>query len=431
MKHYAIIPAKERSSRCNNKNWRSFTGKDNLVEYLISIIPDHFFDKVILSTDKDLKSISDTVTVHQREKHLATNESPVNDTIHEVIKTFHFCDDAYIWLLNPTSPFRATEDFFKIRELLDKEKPTSIISVTKINPFIWKDNHPTFYTGYPRKNTQDFKERFAIENGQFIVFNAGEFEKTKTWYGSDSKSFEQDRYETLVDIDTEEDFCMAQNLVKKQFPMDTLKNETLCIDFIIADPIKEHTQILFNHFKRYASAIQQLNILKTETVVDASCGMGYGTYLVSTYAKNVIGLDINDEYLQKSKRMYDSENIDWFSYDEFDQRIQDNILCKPDKIICIETLEHIPQKEMVAFYRKLCSYLKTGGDLFLTVPLGDDKPSEYNQYHLNEPSIGILYQLFSNQFHRVQFEISTFKNSFGYDTKFCLILLNGYKGEGA
>jgi len=238
IKHYALIPAKEKSSRCPDKNWRQFTGDQNLVDYLISIIPDQFFDTVILSTDKQIDSLPHFITVHHRDKQLATTASPINDTIAEVINEYDLDENAYIWLLNPTSPFRRETDFYNILDILEREKPGSVISVTKIHPFLWGNSlghcmQPLFNTDYPRKNTQDMKTKYAFENGQFIVFKVSEFEKTRTWYTHSTELFEQDRLETMVDIDTEQDFAYAQQLSKGRVVKDTFKNETLMIEDII------------------------------------------------------------------------------------------------------------------------------------------------------------------------------------------------------
>jgi CMP-N-acetylneuraminic acid synthetase len=429
LKHYALIPAKERSSRCPNKNWRPFQGDKNLVEFLISRIPDNFFDKIILSTDKEIEFESDKISIHTRDRSLATTESPVNDTIQSVIEAYNLKKSAYIWLLNPTSPFRTSEDFYKIRHQLEIEKPGSILSVVKIHPFIWKDGQPLFDTAYPRKNTQEFYETYSLENGQFLVFRTGEFLRTKTWYAPDTRLFVQSRHDTLIDIDTEEDFLEAQKIARLSGYTETLKNETLAIDDIFPEPVKDHIQLVFNHFRRYTLAMEDLHISKKDTVVDASCGLGYGSYILSLHAKRVFGLDINHEYLEKARTIFGNGSIGWHTYDEFDKMVRQKDTGTINKIVCIETIEHMPQHEMIEFYNRLRSYLNPGGDMYMTIPLGNNRPSEYNKYHLNEPSIDQVYLLFESHFSSVHFKISRFVNSFGYETKFCFVLLNGYRGE--
>jgi cyclopropane fatty-acyl-phospholipid synthase-like methyltransferase len=205
--------------------------------------------------------------------------------------------------------------------------------------------------------------------------------------------------------------------------INTLRNETLLINKIINEPINEHTLLLFNHFNRYGLALRMLGINENHTVFDASCGRGYGSYILSQKAKMVIGLDINKNYLKDAKKIFFSANLFFLHYNELEQ----NPINKADKIVCIETYEHLPKKEINKFISNLISHLNTSGDMLITIPLGNNEPSEYNKFHLNEPSIDVLYKKFSSYFHFISFEIDNFINSFGYDTKYCYLILKQKK----
>lgn len=215
LKQYALIPAKLYSSRCKNKNWRNFLNNKNLVSYLLSIIPYKLFQSIILSTDKMLDE-NDTkdIIIHNRDKLLSSKDSPVNDLIMTIINKYKLPDDCYLWLLNPTSPFRLIEDFYKINNILLSERPESMISVYEINPFIWKESditvEPLFETNGFRKNTQDFENHFFVENGQFYVFSVEMFKRTRSWYSKKSVIYKQKGLRAFIDIDTEEDFIEAQ-----------------------------------------------------------------------------------------------------------------------------------------------------------------------------------------------------------------------------
>ncbi len=429
IKHYALIPAKEKSSRCSNKNWRPFIADKNLVTYLLSIIPDNFFDLILLSTDKNNVDSTDKIMVHRRDKSLATVESPINDLISVIINTYKLQDNSYIWLLNPTSPFRNKDDFIKIKEIIEHKKSKSVISVSKIHPFIWQDDLPLFETCYPRKNTQDVIIEKYIENGQFIVFQISEFKHAKTWYTDKTFLYKQNNLDSFFDIDTENDFLEAQKWANTKIYPETMKNETLRIERLIKSPIEQNIKIIYDHFGRYASAVQMLNISNKDVVIDASCGLGYGSYILSFKAKKVIGLDINKEYINKAKQIFNSEKICLYCYDEYENLLGMNENQKADKIVCIETFEHISKLKIEFFIKKLLHSMKKGGDMFVTVPLGKNQPSSYNKFHLNEPSIDILYNLFAKFFDRITFEIETFVNSYGHREKSCLILLKSFVGE--
>lgn len=428
-KHYALIPAKSESSRCANKNWRPFADHKTLVDYLISIIPDNLFDSVILSTDKDNVRVMEKVTIHQRDKSLATEKSAVNDLITVIIETYGFDNSSYIWLLNPTSPFREKEDFFAIREILEKNGCKSLISVSKVHPFLWKDNMPLFETGYPRKNTQDITTEYGFENGQFIVFRVEEFKKTKTWYNDDVFLFKQTSFDSFIDIDTEYDFAYSQKWADSMMRKETMKNETLRFDYIIKEPLQDHIKLLYNHFSRYGAAIRMLNVSSNDVLLDASCGLGYGSYILSLRAQKVVGLDVNYEYIRRATELFPLYNTEFYSYSDYESLVSAGKCPQADKIVCIETLEHIPETHTQEFLSRLFRLLKEGGDLFLTVPIGENKPSEYNEFHLNEPSIDALYGLFINSFDRATFEVETFVNSFGQEMRYCLVQLSSFRGE--
>jgi cyclopropane fatty-acyl-phospholipid synthase-like methyltransferase len=208
-----------------------------------------------------------------------------------------------------------------------------------------------------------------------------------------------------------------------------LESETLMIDKIFQDPIINNIHATVNHFSRYLMALDRIQIDKNDVIVDASCGMGYGTYILSMKANHAIGLDCNFSYLSKAIDLFNTHNIKFFSYEEFFEQMinSPNLL---DKIVCIETLEHIPKEEMNSYINNLLSILKEGGSMYLTTPIGNDGPSDYNPYHLNEPTFNTIFTLFENRFNKLTIECDHLKNSFGYTTKYLAVSLFGYrKGE--
>jgi len=214
LKHYALIPAKSNSRRCLNKNWRNFLGGRSLVDFALDTIPPGFFEQVIVSTDKENYKAVPGVSVHRRNRSLAAGDSCVKGLINLIIKVCALEDKDYLWLLNPTSPFRMENDYMKIRKIIDSEFPPALVSVVKIIPYIWKNSRPLFAYKGRRRNTEDFKEKFAVENGMFYVMNIGHFKKNNSWYGKGVKLYNQDDLWSSVDIDTDDDFMQAQKIGK-------------------------------------------------------------------------------------------------------------------------------------------------------------------------------------------------------------------------
>lgn len=103
-------------------------------------------------------------------------------------------------------------------------------------------------------------------------------------------------------------------------------------------------QYIDEHFARYNFA---MNFVKSKDIVgDFSCGTGYGTALLATKAKKVIGADISEEALEYCKKKHGGENIEYrhmnFDTDE---------LPKTDFITSFETIEHVD--DPLGFIKKI------------------------------------------------------------------------------
>jgi CMP-N-acetylneuraminic acid synthetase len=212
IRHFALIPAKNVSRRCLNKNWRNFIASKSLVDFTLGTIPDGIFSKVIVSTDKADYRPPEGIFLHRRDKKLAGKNSCVTDLIDLIIRTYLFQDNDYLWLLNPTSPFRSEDDYFRIKDIIESERPPGLVSAFRIISYIWKNGAPLFCTRGRRRNTEDFKDMYAVENGMFYVMKAGYFREKRSWYGRSTKLYCQDKIWAAMDIDTEDDFIQAQSV---------------------------------------------------------------------------------------------------------------------------------------------------------------------------------------------------------------------------
>jgi len=183
-------------------------------------------------------------------------------------------------------------------------------------------------------------------------------------------------------------------------------------------------KVLFSHIGRYVIATRKLRIGKRDIVIDASCGEGYGTFYLSTLCKKVYGLDVDKDNLDRAIKHFKADNLKYLSY--FDKLKSKGLV---HKIICIETLEHIKKEKQMDFVKRLMYMLKVNGSMFLTVPIGQNKPSEYNPFHKNEPSIDVVYNMFKPYFKKIEVEMSTFVNSYNKESTYALITLLEKKGE--
>ena len=435
LRHVAVIPAKAHSSRCPEKNWKPFADGPNLTQRTLAGVPQDVCGTVIVSTDRDDFTPSQPCTLHRRDASLATVQADVHDLLRVLIDAYAL-HDAYVWLLNPTSPFRDRVDFESVRRLIADTGCSAVVSVTPIGPYVWRDDERLFKTNGQRVNTQDAKEQYFAENGMFYVFRADAFLEHGTWYLPGVQRYVQDDIAKRVDIDTPEDYEAAERLwcalrnghgrsTSGGRKVETLKNETLAIESIVAAPLREHVTLLSSHFRRYEIAADRLRIGPQDRVLDASCGKGYGSYLLAQRAGLVIGLDIAPDHLNVAEAAFGGSNVTFTSYDAY-------FVQQPppaDKLVSIETYEHMPPPETERFVARLLRALRVGGDAFFTFPLGEDGPSSVNPYHLNEPRLEAAHQLLTSRFRAADYDVVTRRDSFGQLTRFCCATLLGHQGD--
>src|SRR5215207_6157791 len=68
----------------------------------------------------------------------------------------------------------------------------------------------------------------------------------------------------------------------------------------------EQGRIRLEHYHRYAVV---LDILRNKEVLDLACGEGYGSFLMSEFARSVTGIDISDEAVRHASTNYKRSNL--------------------------------------------------------------------------------------------------------------------------
>ena len=99
-------------------------------------------------------------------------------------------------------------------------------------------------------------------------------------------------------------------------------------------------EIEHEHLHRYLVAVDAARGLD---VLDAACGEGYGSSLLSTVARTVVGVDISGETVAHAQSTYVRENLEF--------RVGDCAVKLPleggsvDLVVSFETLEHLHDQE--------------------------------------------------------------------------------------
>jgi 2-polyprenyl-3-methyl-5-hydroxy-6-metoxy-1,4-benzoquinol methylase len=127
------------------------------------------------------------------------------------------------------------------------------------------------------------------------------------------------------------------------------------------------------HLARYRLAAR---LAEGKRVLDAGCGEGYGTALLSAAgAKSVVGVDVDSETLEGARERY---GLDFQVADVRDLPFPDGSF---DLVVCFETIEHVEEPERaLAHLRRV---LAPDGILVISTPNANEYLQE-NEFHVRE-----------------------------------------------
>ena len=138
-------------------------------------------------------------------------------------------------------------------------------------------------------------------------------------------------------------------------------------------------EIHYEHLHRYYFAKKFVN---KKSVLDLACGEGYGSDILATSAKEVVGVDINREIILHAQKKYQKNNLTF---------LEGNLLKLPftgdqkfDVVVCFEALEHV--KEQSKVLDEIKKYLKKDGTLIISTPNKDTykKNLDLEDFHQKE-----------------------------------------------
>lgn len=98
-----------------------------------------------------------------------------------------------------------------------------------------------------------------------------------------------------------------------------------------------------------------------ETIVDVGCSYGYATRFLKAKAKNVVGIDPNEEYVSVASRRY--PEIEFRTAYADDTGLPD---ASVDAVVMLDVLEHVPSEKKTL--DEIFRILKPGGTLIITTP---------------------------------------------------------------
>ena len=152
------------------------------------------------------------------------------------------------------------------------------------------------------------------------------------------------------------------------------------------------------HLHRYAIVKK---IISDKKVLDIACGEGYGSFLMSRYASEVIGVDVDILTVEKAKIKYLKSNLKFINGDATQIPLSNNSI---DVVVSFETIEHHDKHEKM--YQEIKRVLKNTGILIISSPdkkYYTDKRQYKNPHHVKELYFDEFQNLAQKYFKNVRF----------------------------
>ncbi|MFY0518394.1 glycosyltransferase [Lysinibacillus sp. UGB7] len=168
----------------------------------------------------------------------------------------------------------------------------------------------------------------------------------------------------------------------------------------IPNVLDDDEEIRIEHIQRYQS-IQDL--VKGKTILDAACGEGYGSDILSNQANQVFGMDIDEEAVAHAKNTYVKPNLQFLVGSIGKLPFNDDFF---DIIVSFETIEHVDENLQKAFLEEIKRVVKKDGLLIISTPnkkMYSDHRNYSNPFHVKEFYKDEFYEFLKSNFDNVEF----------------------------
>ena len=189
---------------------------------------------------------------------------------------------------------------------------------------------------------------------------------------------------------------VVKNSSVVQLPVGKQGNKQLAFDGERFIPGSAETEIDLEHYHRYLAASQLVEGL---AVLDVASGAGYGSAILRTRAKSVVGVDVDEQAVASARENFQAPRLTFQQGDCTDLPFRDKTF---DAIVSFETIEHITEHEK--FLDECRRVLKPEGLLIISTPERqryNEQLAEPNPHHLKELSEDELRLLLKARFANV------------------------------
>lgn len=170
--------------------------------------------------------------------------------------------------------------------------------------------------------------------------------------------------------------------------MKTLEGATISMELAerldLEHADKYPDSLIKRHKARYDWARDRIrsHVSKALNTLDFACGTGYGSEILAAVTKNYIGCDVSEKAIKQARKLYAIAGAEYYVASARE------IPNKPyEAIVCIETIEHLPERDVKDFLLKAYNNITQRGVLLISTPRrtkGDIYAKPDNPFHLRE-----------------------------------------------
>lgn len=221
-RYLGIIPARGGSKGVERKNVRPLAGKPLIAHTIEAAKKANELDRAIVTTDdSDIRRIAreyDAEAPFLRPDELATDEASMAPVVEHAVSYLEDEENytcSAIVLLQPTSPLRSADHIDRAVERHRSSDSTTVISTCEDHSYRWRPNaggaEQLNYTSEVSRRQDKTSE--YVENGAIYIVDAGLFLTKRDLRRGTVELFEMSERRS-IDIDTEFDFWLAEQIIK-------------------------------------------------------------------------------------------------------------------------------------------------------------------------------------------------------------------------
>lgn len=223
----AVIPARAGSKRLPGKNSRPLQGKSLVQRTVATAVASQLFSRIIVTTDsREIAAQAEAAGAEipfMRPAALATDEADSTAVLcHAAGNILAHTDyaQAEICLLQPTSPLLTSRHIAQAYQIFKEKNLNSLSSMTSAfqHPeWLFKEKADGLVRpAFPELFTQNSLEKYYIENGALYLVKAEWLIENDSLYDFDKHGIYMMSRRDSLDIDTDEDWELAEFYLTKQ-----------------------------------------------------------------------------------------------------------------------------------------------------------------------------------------------------------------------